>query len=267
VHLDPARARWSLELGRPTIHQWDVGVLTELVNFLYPPRSAACGAPFDLSASFRVCDECLDRAEPIPEPRGEICGAPLESSVSGESRCTRSIAQRPAFRRDCVLARYRSSAEDEPGTMPALLRRHKYGLDQAAGRALAEYIDGEFPINASDYDLVVPIPRHRRLLWWHGFNQAALLAAEVAHRMDLPLDAASVVRSRFTPSQTARDHDDRQRNVARACSVRRPAATRGRRVLLVDDVMTTGATADECARVIIAAGAQRVDVFTLARVL
>jgi ComF family protein len=244
-----------------------VGALTELVNFLYPPRCASCGAPFDISTSFRVCDDCLDRAEPIPEPRCEICGAPLESSVSNESRCVRCIAHRPAFRRARALARYRSSAEDEPGTLPALLRRHKYGLDQAAGRALAEFIDGQFPLDAGDYDIVVPIPLHRRRLWWRGFNQAALLAAEVAHRTGLPLDAASVVRSRFTPPQTARDHDDRRRNVARAFAVRRPASIRGRRVLLIDDVMTTGATADECARAIIAAGAISVDVFTLARVL
>jgi ComF family protein len=244
-----------------------VGALTELVNFLYPPRCAACGVPFDISTPFRVGDDCLDRAEPIPEPRCEICGAPLESSVSGESRCARCIAHRPAFHRARALARYRSSAEDEPGSLPALLRRHKYGLDQAAGRALAEYIDGGFPFDAGDYDVVVPIPLHRRRLWWRGFNQAALLAAEVAHRIGLPLDAASVVRSRFTPPQTARDHDDRRRNVARAFSVRRPASIRGRRVLLVDDVMTTGATADECARVMLAAGALSVDVFTLARVL
>lgn len=244
-----------------------MAALTELVNFLYPPRCAACAAPLDISAAFRVCGECLDRAERIPEPRCEICGAPLESSVSGETRCARCIAHRPAFGRARALARYRSSAEDEPGTLPALLRRHKYGLDQAAGRALAEYIDGEFPFIPSDYDVVVPIPLHRRRLWWRGFNQAALLAAEVAHRIGLPLDAASVVRSRFTPPQTARDHDDRRRNVARAFMVRRPTSIRGRRVLLVDDVMTTGATADECARVIVAAGAISVDVFTLARVL
>jgi ComF family protein len=135
------------------------------------------------------------------------------------------------------------------------------------GRALAEYIDGEFPFNASDYDVVVPIPLHRRRLWWRGFNQTALLAAEVAHRIALPLDAASVVRSRFTPPQTARDHDDRRRNLARAFELRRPTSIRGRRVPLVDDAMTRGATADECARVIVAAGAISVDMFTLARVL
>ncbi len=238
-----------------------------MVNFLYPPRCAACGAPFDISTSFRVCDACLDRTEPIPEPQCEICATPLESSVSGESRCTRSIAHGPAFRPARTLARYRSSAEDEPGMLPALLDRHKYSLDQAAGRALAEYLDGQFPFNASDYDLVVPIPLHRRRLGSRGCNQAAPPAGEVAHRTGLPPDAASVVRSPYTPPQTAPDHDDRRRNVARAFAVRRPASIRDRRVLLVDDVMTRGATDDEGARMIVRAGAISVGLFTLARVL
>jgi ComF family protein len=210
----------------------------------------------------------------MPASRGADCRAAMRklrraARIERQRRIAMRpcIAHRPAFRRARALARYRSSAEDESGTLPALLRPHKYGLDQAAGRALAEYLDGQFPFDASDYEVVVPIPLHRHRLWWRGFNQAALLASEVAMRTGLPLDAASVARSRFTPPQTARDHDDRRRNVARAFLVRRPASVRGRRILLVDDVMTRGATADECARVIVAAGATSVDVFTLGRVL
>lgn len=128
-----------------------------------------------------------------------------------------------------------------------------------------EDLDGQLPFNANDHEVIVPLPPNRRRLWWRGFKQAALLAAEVADRIGLPLDASSVVRSRFTSPQTARHNSDRRRNVARALSVRRPASIRGRRGLLVEDMMTTGATADECAHAIIAGGAISVDVFTLAR--
>jgi competence protein ComFC len=89
----------------------------------------------------------------------------------------------------------------------------------------------------------------------------------VAARLRLPLDATSFVRVRSTTSQTSRHHDERIRNVRRAFRVTRPDCLKGRRLLLVDDVMTTGATVDECARTLVVAGAVSVDVFTLARVL
>jgi ComF family protein len=203
----------------------------------------------------------------MPEPRCTICGGPLESVESGAERCARCTAHPPHYRIALTVARYRTSAEDEPGSLPALIRRHKYGLDQSAGRALAEYLGDELPLASTDYDVVLPVPLHWRRLMWRGFNQAALLANEVAHRLDLPLDSTAMTRRRFTAPQTARHHDDRIRNVRRAFAVTHPERIKGRRVLLVDDVMTTGATVDECARVLMASGAKVVHVFTLARVL
>lgn len=203
----------------------------------------------------------------MPESQCEICAGPLESVVSGSARCARCSAVRPQYGKARTIARYRTTAEDQPGTLPALIRRHKYGLDQSAGRALAEYLGVQLPLSSSDYDVVVPVPLHWRRLWWRGFNQAALLAEEVAQRLDLPLDAVSFARCRSTTSQTARHHDDRIKNVRRAFIVVHPERISGRRVLLIDDVMTTGATVNECARTLITAGAASVDVFTLARVL
>ncbi len=89
----------------------------------------------------------------------------------------------------------------------------------------------------------------------------------IARRLEKPLDVKSLLRSKMTTPQTSQDHDARRRNVRRAFAVARPARIKGKRILLIDDVMTTGATVDECARVLVAAGAARVHVLTLARVL
>ena len=244
-----------------------MGALTELIDFLYPPRCAACGARFAAGAQRRVCDECLARKELLPGPLCAVCGGPVESAASGATRCARCIADPPHFRHASAIARYRASAEDDPRSLPAMLRRHKYGLDQAAGRALAEYLGTDLRIDPGAIDLIVPVPLHRRRLWWRGFNQAAILAEEISRRLKVPLDATAIVRNRATAAQTSRDHDARRRNVRRAFAVARPARVAKRAVLLVDDVMTTGATVDECARVLLEAGARSVDVFTLARVL
>jgi len=135
------------------------------------------------------------------------------------------------------------------------------------GRALAECLGERLEVADEQYDLVVPVPLHRRRLRWRGFNQAALLAAEVASKLDCKLDTTSLIRVIATGPQTANDLESRRRNVRRAFAVKRPHRIANRRVLLVDDVMTTGATVNECARTLRAAGARSVDVFTLARAL
>lgn len=184
-----------------------------------------------------------------------------------ENRCSACLESPPYFTTARAIARYRPSAESDRTSLPSIIRRHKYGLDQSLAKALAEFLGPDLPYTCADCDLVIPIPLHRRRLWWRGFNQAALLAAAVSRRIGTPLDIASLARSRATAPQTYQKHDARRSNVRRAFVVKRPERVTGRRVLLVDDVMTTGATADECARVLLAAGARRVDVLTLARVL
>jgi len=240
-------------------------MLHYLLNFLYPPRCAACGAGLPIDSRRRVCAPCLGAIEPLRPPLCLICGAPLAAADEDE-RCGHCHAALPAFDSARAITRYRSGA-DGTSAVATLLRRHKYGLDQSLGRALAEYLEAVPALGAEAYDVVIPVPLHRSRLRWRGFNQAALLGAALARRLDCSLDVATLARVRSTASQTTRDRAQRTRNVRDAFAVRRPSRVAGRRVLLVDDVMTTGATADECARVLRAAGARRIDVLTLARVL
>ncbi len=191
----------------------------------------------------------------------------MESGNSRDARCAQCQDRLPQFARARSMARYRPSAEGDRHSLPSLIRRHKYGLDQSLHLALAEFLGGQLPYSSADCDVIVPVPLHLRRLWWGGFNQAALLAIAISRRLEVPFDLAALTRSRMTTPQTSQDHDARRRNVRRAFAVARPARIKGRRVLLIDDVMTTGATVDECARVLMVSGAARVDVLTLARVL
>ena len=248
-------------------------MLHHLLNFLFPQRCAACDASMPIDARRRICAPCLAALEPPRPPLCRVCGASLhtgEVRTGEDERCGHCRTAPPAFDSARAITLYRAGggdfAGDGSGAVAALLRRHKYGLDQSLGRALAEYLDAAPPIDAGAYDVVIPVPLHRSRLRWRGFNQAALLGAALARRLNCPLDVATLARVRPTPPQTARDRAQRARNVRDAFAVRRPARVAGRRILLVDDVMTTGATADECARVLHAAGARRVDVLTLARV-
>ncbi|HVN26839.1 MAG TPA: ComF family protein, partial [Candidatus Binataceae bacterium] len=222
---------------------------------------------FSLDESRRVCAPCLRRVERITHPICPICGAPMESSIRDDDRCVSCADRPPYFASARSVARYRPSAEGDRRSLPALIRRHKYGLEQSLHAALAEFLGDELPYSADDFDVLMPVPLHQRRLWWRGFNQAALLAMSIARRFAKPIDLKSLTRTRMTTPQTSQDHDARRRNVRRAFAVKHPARVRGKRLLLIDDVMTTGATVDECSRVLMAAGAARVDVLTLARVL
>jgi ComF family protein len=114
-------------------------------------------------------------------------------------------------------------------------------------------------------DLVVPVPLHRKRQAERGLNQSEVLALELAERLKRPVSVDNLRRIRATPSQTRFTRAERERNVAGAFAVQRPADFEDKDVLLVDDVMTTGATTSECARVLYGAGATSVVVMTAAR--
>lgn len=142
----------------------------------------------------------------------------------------------------------------------------KYGRDVSLAPLLARYLVERLPLPV-DHDVIVPVPLHRERLRWRGFNQAVPLARALGAAGDRPVDPFALVRSRATPPQVGLDAGSRRRNVRGAFVVRSADRIRGRRVLLVDDVMTTGATIDACARALRAAGARQVDALVLARAL
>ena len=118
-----------------------------------------------------------------------------------------------------------------------------------------------------EIDLIAPIPLHRRRFRQRGFNQAYLLIANWPMRGETEIVRDLLVRQRATPPQTGLDRRQRRINIKNAFAVRRSGQSAGKRVLLVDDVLTTGATAEACARVLLKDGARQVDVLTLARAL
>lgn len=146
------------------------------------------------------------------------------------------------------------------------LHRLKYGRDVSLAPALASVLTTRAH-NTSEYDCVLPVPLHRTRLRWRGFNQSLLLARGLCGGRRGRLAPWPLARRRATPPQVGLGETERRRNVRDAFVVVRPDSIRGATVLLVDDVMTTGATVDECARVLRRAGARHVDVLVLLRAL
>ncbi len=214
-----------------------------------------------------MCPECLESLEPISGERCLLCGERLFSGL-GQSLCGECLKERPPFEKASAYGSYE-------GAVRELIHLLKYDKVLPAanvlGRMLAEAVTDLAPDFGRDLPLVVPVPLHESKLKQRGFNQSELMARALVKNkpMGLKLNLAPklVIRRRATDSQTGLTRQQRIANLRGAFRVAAPNVVSGRDILLVDDVFTTGTTVSECTRVLRRAGAQRVWVATVARVL
>lgn len=205
------------------------------------------------SASGVVCPACAAELPILPSPRCPQCALPTPDG----QHCGRCLAHPPHYDRTLAALRY-----DFP--LDKLVQSFKYGQQLALagyfGELLVRLLD-----DVHDADCIVPLPLHVQRLRQRGFNQALELARPLARATRLPLDTSSCRRTRPTTAQADLPWNARQQNVRGA--FRCTADCSGRHVLLVDDVMTTGATLDACASALKRSGARRVTLLVLARAL
>lgn len=228
-----------------------MGATAALLDLLFPPRCAACRELLDAHEApvpaMTLCVPCGGTLEPLTEG----CGRCAVSGATGT--CADCSAHVPSFDRVQALWVY-------GGAIARVLHRYKYedepSLAEPLGRRLAA-------LELRAPDVVAPVPLHGSRSRARTFDQAFWLAKVLARERGWRLDPDLLERTRATQRQVGRQRDERWENVARAFAVR--ADVRGLSVLLVDDVVTTGATVEECARVLKVAGAARVEVVAVAR--
>lgn len=244
-----------------------------LFTVLFPSNCRLCELPLIATSRLPVCQDCLDRIHPIAGPRCAACGERLVSSYliserDGSPLCGNCQINEPIFDRASAYGSYQEGLRD-------LIHLLKYdGVHPAAnvlGRMLAEVVADLAEAFGPQPPVVVPVPLHASKLRQRRFNHSELIARAALKlkpaALGLRVNTVCLVRHRATESQTGLTPPQRRENVRGAFRVARSADIAGRDVLLIDDVFTTGATANECARVLRRAGAQRVFVATVARVL
>lgn len=232
-----------------------------LLEFFFPQFCCGCERRIGHNG---LCPECTGKAHPLSSSICPICGVSY-SGGGPEHPCSACLRDRPCFDRARACTVYGDNPE-HPSPIAVALHHYKYGRDVTLAPALGDFLAARSPIEV-DHDAVVPVPLHVDRLRWRGFNQALLLARPLARHARAALAPLALERSRPTTPQVGLGESERRRNVRGAFRVRPGLAARGRSFLLVDDVMTTGATLNECARVLRQAGAVRVDALVLARVL
>ena len=221
----------------------------------------SCGEPVDVQG--HLCLDCFRLTGFITEPCCVRCGVPFASAAQGGSDrlCPSCRDAPPAFDRARAALRYDGQAR-------RLLLPFKHADRTEIAWTLVPHMARAGAALLRQADILVPVPLHRRRLFLRRYNQAALLARGLARLARKPALPDALVRTRATVSLGAKSAAERAAEIAGAFAVRasRVARVAGQRVLLIDDVMTSGATANACARALLAAGAAAVDVLVAARV-
>jgi ComF family protein len=232
-----------------------------LFDVLLPPRCALCGA--DVDRQGLLCPDCFRQTGFISEPFCVRCGVPFGSAAVGgaESLCSACRTAPPVFNRARAALRY-----DAQGRR--LILPFKHGDRSELTAVLAPHMARAGAALLETADVLVPVPLHRSRLFHRRYNQAALLAKALGRITGRAWVLDALRRVRRTASLGERSAAERAAEVADAFAVhpRRARLVLGRRVLLIDDVMTSGATGNACASALLAAGATSVDVLVAARV-
>lgn len=228
------------------------------LDVLFPPECPSCRGPVE--TMHNLCPTCFSALRMIAPPFCHACGIPFAVPVDVQSLCPDCLEKPPAFTR----ARSAMVYDRISAPLISTLKFHDQwaGLERYA--ALLNAAGGSL-LEAAD--ILAPVPLHWRRLWRRKYNQSALLAYGISRHCALPCLPELLVRTRYTPPQMGLKRQERAKNVRRAFAINPAYATRvqGMHVVLVDDVMTTGATANACANVLRKAGAREVSVLTLAR--
>lgn len=236
-------------------------ILRRIADLLFPSACAYCGEPLRDPPVPCFCGSCWSDLAPLRGPVCLCCGRPFVSpealASSPEHECRACRMDPPAFDQAVAAGLFE-------GQLREAIHRYKYGPLRSLGRPLASWMADRIRV-INPVDAVMPVPLHSSRLRQRGFNQALLLAEGVSRRFGLPLRYDDLIRIRPTRPQVELSGRERSANVRGAFAMRRPGTAAGLRVLLVDDVLTTGATMNECARVLKENGASTVTVLTLAR--
>jgi len=233
--------------------------LRQMLDFALPPRCPGCGAI--TGEPHRFCLDCWRSLTFLGEPCCARCGLPFEYGGKEEAWCASCLAEPPPFDRLRAAVAY-----GETSRQVAL--RLKYSGRPGLAQILAHFMVRHVAAGEGDA-LLVPVPLHRWRIWSRGYNQAALIASALSRRTGLPAGLDLLRRTRATPPLRGLGRRERALAVRGAFRVAPGAKERlaGRRIILVDDVYASGATASACARTLKRAGAASVDILCWARVV
>jgi ComF family protein len=237
-------------------------LLNDVSDIIFPPQCVACAEILDPPAHHFFCSSCQEKIRFITGSLCPICGIPFWNSPALSHTCGNCLETDPHYNQARAVASFETIIMDT-------IHKFKYGRSISLGDALGSFMANfSFPdFDFTDYSLLIPVPLHIKRLKERGFNQSLLLAGKVGKKYKLPVSFSLLKRCKFTLTQTGLNKTEREKNIKGVFIVTDKKKVAGEKIILIDDVYTTGATVNECAKTLIKADAQKVAVLTLARVI
>jgi len=233
--------------------------LQGLADLVFPPRCMTCGILLAGPGDASFCPACFSLIRFVAPPLCPCCGIPM-AGAGADHLCGDCLVSRPPYAIARAVACYEAVLLD---AIHVFKYKGKITTGEILGKLMADHVYPGFSI--ADYSLIVPVPLHPKRLRERGFNQAVILAREISKRFSIPLDYLTLRRHVFTEPQVSLGKEQRKANIRGAFAVKNGKKVEGRRIILVDDVYTTGSTVKECAGALMKHGAAEVAVLTLAR--
>ena len=235
-------------------------IFSFLAHFFFPRRCVCCRLDLPRKNEDPLCAHCQTKLKPTGALVCRRCGRVLPSGGAHCFACRGSKARKYKCK---IIRSVFVFNEPSRRLVHTLKYRHAVTLARYMGGQMAAYVSRHNELGAAD--CIIPVALHRKRYAKRGFNQSEMLARVVADKLQLPLDNTSLVRVRDTASQTKLGREARARNMQRAFACVAPEKVKGKTILLIDDVCTTGATLEGCAAALKAAGARCVTALTYAR--
>ena len=227
------------------------------MDFLLPPTCPICHKKVDNTG---ICPKCFSELEFIGKQKCSICGRPLDAIVPGMTICGKCLKDPPHFHQAESVFKYND-------TIKKLILPYKHSDSIELTGLFVKWISANSSEMIAKNQIIIPVPLHWRRLFTRKYNQSALIAQRLAKKHNMLYAPLILVRSKYTSSQGHMSAKERKKNVKGVFSIKYPELIKDKSVLLIDDVFTTGATVNECAKVLLKAGAKSVDVLTAAKVV
>jgi ComF family protein len=239
-----------------------IEALNDVSDIIFPPRCLGCAEILHPHRRQLFCSVCMEEIKFITGNLCPVCGTTFSDSPATSHLCGNCMENKTYFSCARAVVSYETIILNT-------IHQFKYGNNISIGARLASFMaDFSFPdVDFTGYSLIIPVPLHIKRLRQRGFNQSLILARALAKKWQIPVNFSQLKRHRFTLTQTGLNKAERKKNIKGAFEVSDKKNIAGKNVILVDDVYTTGATINECARILTKADAKKVTALTLARVL
>lgn len=234
--------------------------LYSLLNILLPPRCLICNIIVSQTGS--LCADCWQEIEFNTSPHCAICSHPFTYDIGELALCGSCIQKTPPYARIHTVFHYNEKSR-------TLVHNLKYGDRTHSALYFAQWMARAGKASLEQADMLVPVPLHPLRLLKRRYNQSALLANAISRQCHVPVYPQLLIRTRHTPSQAGLSSKERQRNVRGVFKLHPNYVTlvRNKHIIIVDDVMTTGATVTACTKILLKAGAKKVTILTLAKTI